>query len=281
MVQVKRHVSFPIFNSPEEMIRAMAAQRDFYTQKRAEPASRNRPPDIHGSSAKSWLETHQGILGEESLELLETYGIPVAESRVAKNAAEAADTAGKLGYPVAMKVVSPDALHKSEVQGVRLGIKGDEDATSAFQSIEKSLCVEKPGARFEGVRVQKMAPQGYDMFVGGKHDAGFGPVVFFGLGGIYVETFKDVAVALCPSSYEEIHDKLMMLRSYLMLKGARGKQKGDIEGYIDIILRVSYLMADSSRIKELDLNPVRILTDGSGVLALDARANIAKSDSHA
>jgi acyl-CoA synthetase (NDP forming) len=117
------------------------------------------------------------------------------------------------------------------------------------------------------------------MFVGGKHDAGFGPVVFFGLGGIYVETFKDVAVAICPSTHEELRDKLMMLRSYPMLKGARGKQKGDIEGYIDIILRVSYLMADSSRIKELDLNPVRILTDGSGVLALDARANIAKTDS--
>ena len=125
-----------------------------------------------------------------------------------------------------------------------------------------------------------MAPQGYDMFIGGKYDDCFGPVVFFGLGGIYVETFKDIAVVLCPSSYGEIHDKLMMLRSYPMLKGARGEQKSDIGGYIDIILRVSYLMADSSMIEELDLNPVRILADGSGVLTLDARVRVENSDSH-
>ena len=95
-----------------------------------------------------------------------------------------------------------------------------------------------------------------------------------------METFKDIAVVLCPSSYGEIHDKLMMLRSYPMLKGARGKQKGDIGGYIDIILRVSFLMADFPMIKELDLNPVRILPDGSGVLALDARAKVENNDSH-
>jgi len=159
-------------------------------------------------------------------------------------------------------------------------IKGEEEVKNTFRTIKENLYAYKPGADFKGVRVQKMAPNGYDMFIGGKHDDSFGPVVFFGFGGLYVEVFKDVDIVLCPSSDKEIYDKLIKLRSYVMLKGARGGQEGDIKGYIDIIIRVSHLMVDFPQIKELDINPLRMLSGDSGGLALDARVKIEDKDSY-
>ena len=280
MAQIKKQVNFPIFDSPEEMIRAMAVQRDFYAKKTTAPVLEERPLNINRSSARGWINRHIGIIGEESLELLTNYGIPVAESWVAKNEEEAVDMAKKINYPVVMKVVSPEVIHKSEAQGVMLDIKNEEEVKDAFRVIKKNLFSYKRNANFSGIRVQKMAPDGYDMFIGGIYDDEFGPVVFFGLGGIYVETFKDIANVLCPSTYKEIYDKLKKLKTYSILRGARGRQKGDIKGYIDIILRVSFLMADFPKIKEMDINPVRILADGSGVLALDARAKIEDKNEH-
>ena len=119
-----------------------------------------------------------------------------------------------------------------------------------------------------------MAGDGYDMFIGGKHDASFGPVIYFGFGGVYVEVFRDVGIALCPASPREIEAKVKKLKAYAMISGARGQQAGDVDGYIDTIVRVSHLMADFPQIKELDINPIRILADGSGVTALDARVRI-------
>ena len=119
-----------------------------------------------------------------------------------------------------------------------------------------------------------MAADGYDMFIGGKYNEAFGPVVYFGFGGIYVEVFKDVKLALCPSSQTEIETKVKKLKSYTLLKGFRGKHAGDIQGYINSIILVSHLLADFPQIKELDINPLRILSDSTGVLALDARIKI-------
>ncbi|MFH0812734.1 MAG: acetate--CoA ligase family protein, partial [Pseudomonadota bacterium] len=230
--------------------------------------------DINRLSAEEWISAHEGVVGEESLELLSRYGIPVAESSVAKDEDEAIALAEQIGYPVVMKVVSPDAIHKSEAKGVALDIKDKDEVRSAFHMIRDNLYEYKPDADFIGIRVQKMAWEGYDMFIGGKYDPSFGPVVLFGLGGVYVEMFKDVNIALCPASNDEIQAKVKKLKSYSMLTGARGNQRVDIQGYINCMLRTSYLMADFPRIKELDINPLRILADGSGVVALDARIRI-------
>jgi acyl-CoA synthetase (NDP forming) len=274
ITKIKKNVNFPVFNNPEEMVRAMAAQRDFYARKATGSVSEEQPSHINRGAAQKWITAHQGIGGEETLDLLSLYGIPIIESLAARDESEAQKLAEKIGYPVAMKVVSPDAIHKSEAQGVMVDIKNPDEVKKAFLMIKKNLSTYKPGADFRGVRMQKMVSDGYDMFIGGKYDAAFGPVVYFGFGGIYVEVFHDIDLALCPSTQAEIEAKVKKLKSYTMLKGFRGNQTGDTQGYIESIVRISHLLADFSQIKELDINPLRILSDGTGIVALDARIKI-------
>ncbi len=276
ITRIKNNLSIPIFDSPEEMIRTLKIQQEFHARKKSQPFSPSRPGAIDRDGARAWLAANRGIRGEETLELLRFYGVDAPRSEFAATAEEAAAAAGAIGYPVVLKVVSPEAIHKSEAGGVILGLADSGAVTGAFETIRASLAACRPNARFEGVRVMRMASPGHDMFAGGRVDEVFGPVVFFGYGGIYIEVFNDTGRALCPSSHEEIGKKLEKLRSYALLEGARGQRRGDIEAYIDLIVRISWLLTDFPEISELDLNPVRVLGDGSGVLALDARAMIAE-----
>jgi len=165
-------------------------------------------------------------------------------------------------------------IHKSDAGGVILGLEEPAQVAEAFDRIRGNLLRYKKGARFAGVRLQQMAPDGYDLFVGGKYDSSFGPVVFFGLGGIYIELFRDVANALCPADVHGIRKRLERLKASRLLKGLRGQAPGDVDAFIDLIVRVSHLLADFPQIKELDINPVRVFPAGNGALALDARARI-------
>jgi acetyltransferase len=274
MAAVKMSANFPIFDSPEEMIQAIRQQRDYYLKKEVGPVIALRPEDVDMSSAEGWVRARSGVLGEEALDLLSSYGLPVAQSAVVAGEDDAATIAGEIGFPVVMKVVSPDAIHKTEAKGVMVDIRDEASARSGFQRIRENLESYKPGADFQGVRIQHMAQDGYDMFVGGTYDECFGPVVCFGFGGVYVEIFKDVGMALCPASPHEIEAKVKKLKAYDLIKGVRGQSAGDIEGYIDAIVRISHLMKDFPEVKELDINPLRLLADGSGVTALDARVRI-------
>ena len=272
-MQTKKAVNFPIFNSPEELVRAMAMQMHFHTRT---PYAPPRPPDgIDQARARAWLEGAGGDCGEEALELCETFGMRVAASRVATSPEEAVLAAGELGFPVVMKVISPAALHKTEVGGVALGVADEEGVRRTFARLRENLEVSLPQARFDGVRLQATAPAGVDMFVGGTQDASFGPVLYFGLGGIYVEIFRDVACCLCPAPREEIIQRLMGLACFPLLTGARGGVKSDLPVFVDFLVRVSHLLAAFPQIGELDLNPVRVMVNGQGVLALDARMRIA------
>ena len=272
--RVKKNVNVPIFNSPESMIRIMKLQQSYYA-KRKKPAFTTALPDgIDMDAAKAWVASHPGTHGEETLELLEAFGIPVAANQTAATLDEATRAAQIIGYPVVMKVMSPDAVHKSEAGGVLVGLKDEEAVKKAFATIQANLEAYKAGAQFDGVRIMAMAGDGHDMFVGGNVDESFGPVALFGYGGIYIEVFKDAQTVLCPSNADEITTKINRLKAAQILEGARGKARADIEGYVDLIHRVSHLLAEFPQIKELDLNPVRLLEDGSGVLALDARCRI-------
>ncbi len=276
ITRIKQNMEIPIFNSPEEMVRALRKQHDYYQTKKEGPLELKEPAGIDKKSGADWIAGREGDIGEEAMELLDYYGISAAPSGAANSAKDAAALGKKFGFPVVMKVVSPDALHKSDAGGVILNIAGEAAAEQAFNDIERNLAAYKKGARFDGVRVMKQAGEGYDMFIGGKMDDSFGPVVFFGYGGIYIEVFHDVENVLCPSNRKEIEKHLKRLRTCKIISGIRGRGPGDIAGYADMIERVSYLLADHPEIKELDLNPVRILGDGSGVLALDARMRIAR-----
>jgi len=272
--RVKKNVTIPIFNTPESMIRIMKLQQQFHAR-RNEPAFTTALPDgIDMDAATSWVASHAGTHGEEALELLTAFGIPVAQNQTAATPDKAIEAAETIGYPVVMKVISPDAVHKSEAGGVLVGVNDAEAVRKGFATVQANLNDYKKGARFDGVRIMSMAGEGHDMFVGGSVDNAFGPVALFGYGGIYIEVFRDTQTVLCPSNPREITIKISRLKSSKILEGTRGKANTDITGYIDLIHRVTHLMAEFPQIKELDLNPVRVLENGSGVLALDARCRI-------
>ena len=272
--RIKQAINFPIFNSTEEMISALKKQHDYYVKKAEKKSVYKLPEKVDLEGARKWIKSNKGISGEESMELLEHFGIPIAKSKVVNSEDDAVKTAKTLGYPVVMKIVSPDAIHKTDAGGVVVGIANDEAATNAFKTIKNNLFNYKKDAEFVGVRVMEMVQEGYDMFIGGNVDPSFGSVVFFGYGGIYIEVFKDTRNVLCPSNKDEIEKCLKDLKTYKIIKGIRGKKEGDIKGYIEMIERISHLLNEFPEIQELDLNPVRILEDGSGVIALDSRIRI-------
>lgn len=272
--RIKQNLDYPIFNNAGEMIRAFKKQCDYYAKKAAGAPVYQLPENIDIEAAEKWIKNHPGITGEESLELLRHFGIDIAQSAVAKDSKEAVALADQIGYPVVMKIVSPDAIHKSEAGGVITGVRNAGEVNGAFEKIKKNLFQYKADAEFQGVRVMKQAADGYDMFIGGKLDESFGPVVFFGFGGIYIEVFNDTASVLCPADQNEIDARVRKLKSFKILQGARGKGSGDIQGYVRMIERVTHLLRQFPQIRELDINPVRVLADGSGVVALDARVRI-------
>ncbi len=272
--KIKQNLDVPIFNNASEMIRAFKKQYDYYAHKEKRAPVYALPENVDIPSAEKWITNNTGVKGEEALELLRHVGIHVAESMVSRNVQEACDHAGRLGYPVVMKVVSPDAIHKSEAGGVMTGIQNADAVCAAFEKIKNNLYQYNANADFQGIRIMKQAKEGYDMFIGGKLDESFGPVVFFGYGGIYIEIFNDTANVLCPADFGEVEEKMKKLKSYKILQGARGKGKGDIAGYVAMIERVTHLMHRFPQIREIDINPVRVPADGSGVVALDARINI-------
>lgn len=273
IANIKKRLPIPVFDGPEEAIMAMKRQMTFYAGKAEGDFVPTRVEWINKAAAAEWIDNKNGVIGEECLELLEHYGIKSPESVIARTAEEAEKIASEVDYPVVMKVVSPDAVHKTEAGGVLVGIKSGSEAKKGFETIKNNLEAYKKGAVLEGVRITEMASSGHDMFVGGVNDPSFGPVVFFGYGGIFVEVFRDVENVLCPSSLDEIKNKIKRLKSYMILSGTRGQQVADVDAYASLILRVSHLMADFPEIMELDLNPVRILDKG-GILALDARMGI-------
>jgi acetyltransferase len=157
---------------------------------------------------------------------------------------------------------------------VAVGVEDARSVEMQFAVIRENLRCYKEDACFDGVRLQQMAPEGYDMFVGGKYDEAFGPVVFLGMGGIYVELFRDVANTLCPASSAEIRKQLERLKAFSVLEGMRGKERGDIDAFVDLVVRVSHLLEAFPEIRELDVNPVRVFGEGRGVMALDARLRV-------
>ncbi|MRR18168.1 MAG: CoA-binding protein, partial [Deltaproteobacteria bacterium] len=191
--RIKQNLDFPIFNNAGEMIRAFKKQCDYYAQKALGAPVYQTPHGIDVKAAKNWIDGNPGVTGEDALELLHHFGIPCAESTVASDVEGAVAAAGRIGYPVVMKIVSPDAIHKSDVGGVVTGVQNAAGVRDAFQKIRDNLNRYKADARFDGVRIMKQAPDGYDMFIGGKCDPSFGPIVFFGYGGIYIEVFGDAA----------------------------------------------------------------------------------------
>jgi acetyltransferase len=216
-------------------------------------------------------EGHDTLSESTSKALLEAYEIPVAKPFAARNADDAVQIARRIGYPVAMKVMSPQITHKTEVDGVALGLANDDAVEAAFARIVATANQKRPDARVEGVTVQKMVtyPSGLELIVGAKRDPIFGAVLLVGTGGTAAELFRDMALELPPLSERLARRMLESLRSWPLLQGYRGRPVVNIDRLIEVLMRLSYLVADYPEIKELDVNPLLVTPDDA--IALDAR----------
>jgi len=206
----------------------------------------------------------------EAKKLLAKYEIAVTKESIAKNADEAYEIASQIGTPVAMKISSPDISHKSDVGGVELNIAA-VDAKETYDKIISRIKIALPDARIEGILVQQMAPPGHEMIVGLKKDAQFGHALMFGLGGIFVEVYKDVSFRVAPIGIKEALDMISEIKGYPILKGIRGRKPADIDAIARVLVSVSE-MAEKENIIELDINP--LIAGETGAIAVDARAMI-------
>lgn len=209
----------------------------------------------------------------ESKHLLRDAGIPIVETRLARNEDDAVHISGDLGYPVALKVASREIAHKSDVGGVHLGLKDEIAVRSAYQAIMTAVKKHQPSAKVSGVTVQRMALPGIELIIGMSHDPNFGPVMLFGLGGTLVEVLDDVVLRVLPIDRRDASMMLSELRGRPLLDGFRGKPGASLPALEDLLLRVSDFVAHHPEIRELDLNPVIAYPDGN--LVVDARAVVA------
>jgi acetyl-CoA synthetase (ADP-forming) len=214
------------------------------------------------------------LLEHEAFQVIKYYGINSPDVVVVNNGEEAKNLADKIGYPVALKIVSPDISHKSDVGGVKLNLKSPEEVGRAVDEMLKTVKTKAPNARLVGVLMYRMAPQGLEVIVGGVRDGIFGPVVMFGLGGIFVEVLKDVSFRVSPIRMEDALEMLREIKSYKVLEGYRGQPPVNKNAIAEIIVKTSKLLEENPEIESIDLNPVMAYPDSA--MAVDARIILKK-----
>jgi acetyl coenzyme A synthetase (ADP forming)-like protein len=208
----------------------------------------------------------------ESREVLKAYGMQIPASEIAANPEEAIEIATRIGFPVVLKIASPDILHKTDVGGVKVGLRNAEEVRDAFELMVYRAERYVPEATIWGCLVQQMVPQGgLEVLVGMNRDPQFGPLVTFGLGGIYVETLKDVTFRVAPFSRQEAEQMLQEIRAHALLDGVRGMPAYDKEAIVDVLLRIGQLVSDFPEIAELDINPLMVYPQKRGAIAIDMR----------
>jgi acyl-CoA synthetase (NDP forming) len=210
------------------------------------------------------------ILSEvEAKSLLEHAGIPVIDTRLARTKSEVVSLSREIGFPVVLKIVSPDVIHKSDVGGVRVGLANTTQVRNAYTDIISSVREKLPTARIEGISVQKMAPSGVETIIGMTEDDQFGPVVMFGLGGIWVEALKDVAFRVVPVSAWDAREMVREIKGFAALQGYRTQEPVDLTFLEKLLTKISKFIEKNPQVKELDINPLIAYRDGA--VAVDAR----------
>ncbi len=207
----------------------------------------------------------------EARDILAAYGIPIPASKLCPTVEEAVAFAEEIGYPVVMKIASPDILHKTDIGGVRLNIESASDVRDSFDLLTFRAMRYMPDAEIWGCLVQQQVRGGKEIITGMNRDPQFGPLVMFGLGGIYVEVLKDVSFRIAPFSRREANEMMREIRSFNLLRGVRGEAPSDIEAISDTLLKVSQLVADFPDIVEMDINPLMAFEKGRGVMGIDMR----------
>ena len=219
-------------------------------------------------------EGRTNLLEDEGREILDAYGFPLPESSVAATEDEAVDVANKIGYPIVMKISSPQIVHKSDAGGVKVNLTNDDEVRDGFKAIMENAKKYDSNAEIKGVLIVEMVKGGKEMIIGSKLEPGMGPVVMLGMGGIYVEILKDVTFRLAPLTDQEADDMISSIKTKKLLDGVRGEKPSDISKLSECIQRLSQLVSDFTEIKELDMNPVLVMEQGDGCKILDVRIGI-------
>lgn len=278
---LKRNLQHPIFTQVVETVRALELSRRYHAEKERIQRPKEIPSfavDRIGAEsllAKARAEKRDLLL-HEAAEILRLYGIPIVRGIPVADEAQVIQAAKELGFPVAMKVISKQISHKSDVGGVQLNLRSEMGVADAYRDMTRRIHQAYPEARIEGVLIQPMVTGGRELIVGGRQDEQFGPVVLVGLGGIFVEIFGEVSVRVAPISRWEALEMIEELRGVAIFKGARGTKPSDIEAAGDVLLRLSQLLCDLPEVREIDINPLRVFQEKEGCLALDVRMILKK-----
>lgn len=227
-----------------------------------------------GILSEALKEGRTNLLESEANTICKEFGIPVTKFGVGKDLDEALAIAGTIGYPVAVKAVSPQIVHKSDAGAVVLNIATPAELQAGWNRILSNVARSAPRAKITGILVEQMAPPGVEVIIGGMKDRQFGHVVMFGLGGIFVEVLKDVSFRAVPITAEDALDMIAEVKGYPVLKGVRGSTPVDIQALVNILLSVSRLLEENPQVAELDLNPV--IASAEGATAVDARLVIGR-----
>jgi len=268
----------PYYTYAEGSIRALKAMLTFTNWVKNSPGKITKF-NVKKNIVKKILDNakkqkRSALLEEEGQEILRAYGFPLPASKLAKSKKEAVAASKKIGYPVVLKIASPQIIHKSDAGGVKVNLQNAKDVENAFDTIIKNAKKYNKKADIKGVLVVEMVKGGKEMIIGSKLEPGFGPVVMLGMGGIYVEVLKDVTFKLAPMTNIEADDMISSIKTKKILEGVRGEKPSDIKKLSECIQRLSQLVSDFNEIKELDMNPVLVMEKNKGCKVLDVRIGL-------
>ena len=268
----------PYYTYAEGSIRALNAMLSFVDWVKA-PDGTVTEFEVDKDKVSSVLdkvksEGRTNLLEDEGREILDAYGFPLPNSALAATEDEAVAAANKIGYPIVMKIASPQIVHKSDAGGVKVNLTNDDEVRNGFKIIMENAKKYDSNAEIKGVLIVEMVKGGKEMIIGSKLEPGMGPVVMLGMGGIYVEILKDVTFRLAPLTDQEANDMISSIKTKKLLDGVRGEKPSDINKLSECIQRLSQLVTDFKEIKELDMNPVLVMEDGEGCKILDVRIGI-------
>jgi acetyltransferase len=266
----------PHYILPESMCRSFSRVYRFYRDLDKDPHPQHVYSDadtktVHTILNEAINKNHLYLPENEAERILKIYGFPIVEGKPATSPEEASSVARNIGFPVVMKIISDDIIHKSDVNGVVLNVNSGEEARSTFISMTEQVLQIKPEAKIKGVQISKMILSGEEVILGVKRDPSFGPIIMFGLGGVYVEVFKDVSFRVAPIDEIIADSMIKQIKSYTILKGIRGKIPRDIPAIRECLIRLSQLALECPQIKELDINPLIVLEENKGCYVADAR----------
>ncbi|MHC4071609.1 MAG: acetate--CoA ligase family protein [Planctomycetota bacterium] len=276
--RILREGKIPCYDSPETAVSTIKVMTE-YVRWRSRPKRIVELFPVNRRKAETTIEKHlrQGTcqIGEvASKEILEAYGFAIPKAAVATTSEQAANIARQLGFPVVLKIWSPQIVHKTDVGGVKLGLESPEEVMDAFDLMMYRIPRELPDAEILGVLVQEMVKRGKEVILGMKREPHFGPLMMFGMGGIMVEVLKDVSFHLAPLTAQEALKMLVSTKTYQMLKGVRGQEGVDKEGIAEALQRLSQLATEFPQIKEVDINPYVVGPAGTTAIAVDARISL-------